>query len=154
MIAVAQLGAAGGPATPYCYANPRMGDVVRRTGGGIELVLHRHMGQLPTAAARLEVERAIAALPRADRQLLVREHTRVNLWPRRGFTQIDESTWVIGNACLTIAGDRSRHGPELRVATGARHVGEAVQHEIGHIVSWIRRGDLSEDAATRYAARY
>ncbi|MCW2972536.1 MAG: hypothetical protein JWN72_809 [Thermoleophilia bacterium] len=108
-------------------------------------------GAKVTARELATTRAAIAALPAADRALLVRHGLHVELVPKQSLGQ-----GMLGATLITRdAGDRLTP-TSIRVASRATGKGpealrEVVQHEIGHAISVLRKQDRSEDAAAQYA---
>lgn len=98
--------------------------------------------------------KAIAQLPKADRQLLARYGLRVELV---GSAALENG--MLG-ATSIVRDSSDRWVPiQIRVASrlhgkGPDSLAEVVQHEIGHAISVLRGQDRSEDAAEAYARRY
>ncbi len=97
----------------------------------------------------------IAQLPVADQQLLASRGIEIHLLPTGGLEQ-----GLLGATTIVRENASTPWRPTLvRVAVAAGGVGreansEIVQHEIGHCVSVIERGDNSELAADTYAAEH
>jgi hypothetical protein len=125
-----------------------------RTAQGVLLVPMTVNGKHVTMQEVRDVMAALAKLPAADVQLLVQNNIPIELIPvatlgqrMLGATQIDQLPSGMWHPSLVRIAVRAR-------MSGAYTNGEIAQHEVGHVVSVIRRQDRSEDAAISYAKRY
>lgn len=100
------------------------------------------------------VRRAIAKLPRADIERMEKAGIAIKLDPRASL-QSTANGDVLGLTRLKSSASGKRSVGGIVVSTGRPHeIETTVQHEIGHAIAWLRKGDKSETAADQYAARY
>jgi hypothetical protein len=125
-------------------------------------VRRTHIGQFRVTDAELQQAlRGIQMLPLADQQLVASLGIPIQLLPVAHLEQVEGTVDPVVGATL-VTGDPGRGKPvSIRIAAhmaqlpnSTAQVQEAVQHEIGHTVSVVRRQDRSEAAAIAYAARY
>jgi hypothetical protein len=143
---------------PELRGDPDGPDIVLASGLHVR---RTHIGQFRVTDAELQQAlRGIQLLPFADQQLVASLGIPIQLLPVAHLEQLASATDPVVGATL-VTGDPGRGVPvKIRIASHMAQLGtpaqvqEAVQHEIGHAVSVVRRQDRSEAAAIAYAARY
>ena len=127
---------------------------------GIRISL-RKVGKARVSTAELQrIVAGISLLPAVDQALVARAGVAISLLPvpalEQGISGTDElgATDLDPNASGQIVPTAVRVAVRGADQTGPENPAEIVQHELGHVVSVLERGDRSEQAAIDYAKRY
>lgn len=104
--------------------------------------------------ALAEVQRAIKKLPKADIARLKKAGVKIQLDPRAALSSNAEGH-VLGVTKLRTSSKGARSIGGVTVSTGKlREVQTTTQHELGHALAFLQRGDKSEAAAEAYADKH
>lgn len=151
--AAAAPGAPGAPVAPAANttaAKRKVPSGAVRTREGIVLLGADKIK--PEALA--EVQRAIKKLPKADIARLKKAGVKIQLDPRAALSSSAEGH-VLGVTKLRTSSKGARSIGGVTVSTGKlNEVQTTTQHELGHALAFLTRGDKSEAAAEAYAHKH
>lgn len=126
-----------------------------RLASGLVLQPMQLNGQRVTRGELMDAIRGASLLPQADVAAVAQAGVKINLLPTNTLED-----GLLGATTILRSNDSAPWRPTLvRVAVRARLRGdeatpEIVQHELGHVLSVLRKQDTSEEAAEQYAAAH
>jgi hypothetical protein len=128
-------------------------------GNGLVIECRMVNGQRVTQRELFDVLEGLAALPRFDLDFVAKSGVPIRLVPVASLEPLATGQALLGATTVVSGGGDPTRVTMVRVAVRAGRQGhestrEILQHEIGHVVSVLRTGDMSERAAESYAARY